>query len=94
VSVAGAVALDGFTVSQGEPVVVVALALKIIVPPDPVTVRVLLSGVPPDAAWLNESEVGDTPSVAVAVTFKVTPTLCGLLATFAGFVAIIVTVPL
>jgi hypothetical protein len=42
---------------------------------------------------VNESELAETFSVAVDVIFNVTATVCGVLVTVAGAVAVIVTVP-
>ena len=61
----------------------------------------LVAGAPPGmfggtfgiAAWLNDSEVALTLIVLDDTTFNVTGNICGLLATLAGVVAVIVTVP-
>ena len=42
---------------------------------------------------VKDREAGETASVAVGVIFNVTGIVCGLLATFPGLVAAIVTVP-
>ena len=58
-----------------------------------VTLRFCEDGGAPLTAWVNVSEVALVLMVFDDTTFNVTGNICGLLATVAGVVAVIVTVP-
>src|SRR5437016_12045906 len=98
-SVEGVVAFCGLTDSQfcPPPWFTVAVAWKVIAAPVPVTLTVCGAGGWPVVFCVKVRELVDTPSVAVGVTVRVTGTVSGIvdvaLATFAGLVATIVTVP-
>jgi hypothetical protein len=93
VNVAGVVALLGLTDNQLPPWLAVTLVAKVIAAPTLLTDTVCGFGAGPPADWVNDNEVCETDSVAVGVTTRVTTIASGLFATFAGLVAVSVTVP-
>ena len=77
---------------------VVTAAANVICPPPVlapllVTFRVCAAGGTPLAAWVNVIELELTLIVFDETTFNVTGKVCGLLATLAGVVEVMVTVP-
>jgi hypothetical protein len=93
VNVAGVVAFSGLTESQLLPWLTVTLVAKVIAEPTLLTETVCGFGAAPPVDCVKDSELCDTASVAVGETTNVTVIASGLFATFAGLVAVSVTVP-